>query len=229
MGYLPRRESELLTWAQHFDATLATSAGTYNLSAGQAAAFNALFTAFQNAYMTATNPPTRTTPAIAAKKTAKQAMVNGPGGIRELARLIQAAPSVTDQEKLDIGLPIHDTEPSPVPPPTIAPEIDFMMTGTRTIRIRLHNEKALNRKKPVGVKGALVFSYTGETPPADINLWKFETNTTKVIIEIQPPVTVTSGTTVWFTAFWYNPRAQSGPATTPVSTVVQYGGMAKAA
>ena len=38
-----------------------------------------------------------------------------------------------------------------------------------------------------------------------------------------------AGSTVWFTAFWRNPKDQSGPATTPVSTKVQWGGLSMAA
>lgn len=225
-SYLPYKDSALLDWARNFSEQITQSPASYGLTIPQAEAFGTLFTTYETAYNTAVAPETRTKGTIAAKNDAKKALKTD---ARNLVSIIQGVPTVTAQMKIDLGITVRDTEPTPIPPPTIAPEIDFMPTGTRTIRVRLHNEKTLNRRKPVGVQGALVFSYIGEVPPTDINLWKFETNTTKTLVEIDPPVTVTSGTQIWFTAFWYNPRAQSGPAATPVSTVVQYGGMAKAA
>jgi hypothetical protein len=43
--------------------------------------------------------------------------------IRSVARQIQANPEVTDNEKLQAGLPVHDTKPSPMPFPTGAPMV----------------------------------------------------------------------------------------------------------
>jgi hypothetical protein len=40
---------------------------------------------------------------------------------------------------------------------------------------------------------------------------------------------VDSGSTVWFTAFWRNRKDQAGPATTPVQTIMQFGGLSMAA
>lgn len=225
-SYLPAKDGALLDWGRNFSQLISQSPVSYGLTILQAESFGSLFSAYEAAYNTAVAPETRTKGSIAAKNTAKNAMK---ADARNLVSIIQGIPTVTPQMKIDLGVSVRDTEPTPILPPTVAPEIDFMPTGTRTIRIRLHNEKTLNRRKPDGVKGATLFSYIGATPPADFSNWKFEASTTKNVLEVEPPPTVSSGTQIWFTAFWFNPRTQSGPAATPVSTIVQYGGLSMAA
>ena len=56
----------------------------------------------------------------------------------------------------------------------------------------------------------------GATPPAELSAWKFEGNTGRTTIDVLFPTSVASGATVWFTAFWFNPRKQQGPACDPV-------------
>jgi hypothetical protein len=40
---------------------------------------------------------------------------------------------------------------------------------------------------------------------------------------------VVPGAKVWFTAFWFNGRKQSGLACAPVGTNIQFGGLSQAA
>ncbi len=228
-NYLPTREADLVTWANNFNTKIAATPTAYGMTAAQATAFATLHTAWNTAYATANDPLTRSPVNIDAKNNAKSAMIDGPGGIRELAAVAQAYPPITSDELKRLGLTVRDASPSPIPAPTVSPEIDFMPTGTRTIRIRLHNETVLHVRKPDGVKGATVFYHVGETPPAELKDWTFHTNTTKTTLDVDLPAGVASGSQVWFTAFWRNPRDQSGPATTPVSTVVQFGGLSMAA
>ncbi len=91
---------------------------------------------------------------------------------------------------------------------------------------RLHH--AASGGKPAGVSGASIFSYVEATAPSDISAWKFEGNTGKTAVVVFPNTTA-AGATVWLTAFWFNPRKQSGPACTPVSTNVQRGSVSMAA
>jgi len=228
-NFLPTRESELVTFSTNFNAKLAAGAATYGLSNTQASGYTVLHDAFAAAYQTANNPDTRSPSNIAAKNTAKENLIDGPGGIRELAAIVQAFPAITAEQLTELGLTVRDREPTPIPPPTVSPEMDFVPTGTRTIRIRLHNETVLNRRKPEGVKGATVFYHVGAAAPAELKDWTFHESTTRTVLDVNLPAEIAAGSQVWFTAFWFNPRSQSGPATTPVSTFVQYGGLSMAA
>ena len=220
MSFLPTREADLLTWSVNFNTLINADPVIYGLTLPQAAAYTEKHDAYAAAYQTAADPSTRTPSSIVAKREAKAALV---AEARALAKIIQAFPGTTDTMRSNLGLTVHDVDPSPVPPPTHSPEIDIVSAVMRTVKLRLHNDTSLGtRGKPQGVKGALVFSYVGPLPPApeDTHLWKFETNTTRTSVEVEFPSTVASGATVWFTAFWYNPRGESGPATPPVSAQI---------
>ena len=230
--YIPTPEAELVTWSTNFNTKIVAAPTTYGLTPAQATAYTALHTAYVTAYNTANAPLTRSPVNIEAKNTAKFNLIDGPpgsGAIRELAALVQAFPGITDAQLRELGLTVRDTQPTPIPPPEIAPEMDFVPTGTRTIRIRLHNETVLRRKKPEGVKGATVFYHVGETAPEQLSGWRFHESTTKTILNVDLPASVEPGRKVWFTAFWFNPRPQSGPACTPMSTFLQFGGLSMAA
>lgn len=154
-------------------------------------------------------------------------MVDGRGGIRDLAAIVQAAPGMTPARLSELGLTIRDREPSPIRAPGVAPEIDFIPTGMRAIRI--HNGSTLNRRKPEGVKGATILYHVGETAPEELSNWTYHESVTRTTLEVDLPASVAPGSKVWFTAFWFNPRPQAGPAATPVSTYLQFGGLSQIA
>ena len=86
------------------------------------------------------------------------------------------------------------------------------------------------RGKPLGVAGASVFSFVGPTAPAELAAWKFEGNTTRTRVDVLFPADTPPGSKIWVCAFWFNPRAQAGPTSAPVSTNLPGGtGLAQAA
>lgn len=217
-SYIPSRDAELLGFAQNFSTKISAAPTAYGLTLDQATAFDTLYSDFNTAYAALQNPTTKSPPYVAAKNTAKDAMINGTSGIRQLAALVQAHPGITDQQLIDLRLTVRDREPSPVLPPSFAPEIDLFPPVVRTVKFRLHNEQTIGRRgKPDGAIGATVFSYVGELPPAldDIAAWKFEFNTGNPVGEIEFPSSVPAGATVWITATWYNRRGEQSPATPP--------------
>ena len=135
-----------------------------------------------------------------------------------LAGVSQRWPGMTNPLRIELGLPPRDFEPTPIPPPGAAPGIVVKSAQGRTVKIRLIDVAQPTRLgKPAGVSGASVFSFVGATPPADLANWKFEGNTSRTGVDVLFPTSVASGATVWFTAFWFNPRKQQGPACDPVS------------
>jgi len=219
--YLPAKEAELVTWSNHFASLLTAGTGdNYGLTALQTAAFDNLNTAWVDAYNIANGNDTRTPSSIVAKDNAKRAMIEN---ARELARIIQANPGVTDQEKSDLGLTVRDTEPSPVPAPAYAPGISIVSAIGTQVEIRLHDVQNPEnvRGKPAGVAGAAVLTAFGSAPPllSDPSAWTWQGNTSRTITMIdfagQP-----SGTTAWITAVWYNAKAQTGPPTQPISVQI---------
>jgi hypothetical protein len=224
--FLPTREAELVVWSTNFNTLINATPTTYGLTEPQATGYETLHSAFDSAFQASQDPTTRTPANIVAKNTA---MNNLRTNARLLARIIQAAPAVTDEMKAGLGLTVRKTEPSPINPPTELPVLEVTERFGAVVRIKLHDGSGSRRGKPDGVQGASVFSYVGATPPADASGWKFEGNTTKTITEVEFPAGTAPGTTVYLTAFWYNPRGQSGPGCAPVSTNIAGGAVQQAA
>lgn len=230
MSYLPLTDSGLLNWSRNFQAELSLLADptTIGLTAANVTDYAAAQADYETKYSAANAPKSRGGAAVLAKNESKDALV---ALSRSFAMTITNFQGVTDEQRYDFGLTVRDSDPSPVPVPSLSPEIDLKPPVVRSVEVRLHNEASLERRgKPTGVRGALVFSYVGATPPAaaDTHLWKFELNTTRTTLELEFPSTVAPGATVWVTACWYNPRGESGPATPPVYTILP-GSLAAAA
>ncbi len=212
--FLPSRAADLVTWSTNFSTKITAAPTTFGLTAAQATAFAALHTAFATAFQTAQNPDTRSPTNIVAKD---QAMASLKANARQLAGIVQKFPATTDEQRSELGLTVPDVDPSPVPVPGSAPGLSVQTVSGRTVRIRLKDTANPDRRgKPAGVSGAAVFSYVGAQPPEDISAWKFEGNTSRTIIDVVFPVTVPPFSRVWLTAFWFNDRKQSGPATSPI-------------
>lgn len=228
--YLPTREADLNQWAKNFDEKITAAPTEYGLTAAQATAFNALYTAFTDAWGAANANSTRTPSVIVTKNDAKQALIDGDGGIRKLVKIIQAYPGTTDTERSDLGLTIPDTGPTPVPAPAEAPQLDVVARFNRTIKIRLHDASSpTSRGKPATVATATVFWAIGPAAPADMTGWTFYTNTGKTVVDVEFPDTVAAGAQVWITAFWSNAKGESGPACAAVGTFIDSAAGAAAA
>lgn len=225
--FLPTKDAELLAWSANFSELISGDPTLYGLTAGQATEYATLHAAFAAALETATEPSTRTRGAVAAKNDARTPLK---AMARELARITNAVPTITNQQRIDLGLNPRDNEPSPINPPTESPVLEVVSAVGRMMKVKLRGVNSERRGKPDGVDGATVFSFVGDAPPTDIAQWKFEGSTTRTIFTLEFPATVAAGAQVWLTAFWFNPRSQSGPACQPVSAFVAGGvGVSQAA
>ncbi len=224
--YLPSREADLRTWAKNFSDHVEEGPATYGVTVEQSSAMVNANDEFDDAYLKANDPTTRSPTSIQQKNTRKKELIVE---IRKLVAIIQAFPGTTDTMRRALGITVRDVDPTPEPVPATAPSIDVTAVDGYTIKIRLHGTESPRRGKPAGVQGAAVFSAVGDSAPTALSDWTFQGNTTRTDVTVQMPGSMAPGTKVWLTAFWYNRKAQSGPATTPTSTYVGYGGLSQAA
>jgi hypothetical protein len=220
----PSTDSGLLAWSLNFSTRISAAPVPLGLTAPQATAYATLHTNFSNA-LAACDPGERSKSLVSAKNIARTVLKTS---ARQLASIIQGQASVSDAQKIDLGLTVRHV-PMPVPPPSHAPGITVLATVGNTVRLRLFDAvDSARRGKPLGVDGASVFSHVGANPPTSVDDWKFEGVTGKTKIDILFPDSVAPGSRVWFTAFWFNTRKENGPPATPISTNLP-GGSAMAA
>jgi hypothetical protein len=218
-------DADVVAGSANFASLLATGFASYGITSVQQAAFAALNAALQSAYSAAVSPSTRTPGSVMAKNTAIR---NVRANAILLGKIISATPSVTDSQLVGLGL-LPRSGRTPVARPDSAPAIEVLSVRGNTVSLRLREGGDSSRRgKPVGVSGAAVYSFVGAVPPTDERGWTFEALTSRVKTDVEFPNRVAPGSRVWFTAFWFNQRKQSGPAATPVTTNLQ-GGAAMAA
>ena len=222
-SYLPASDSGLNDWALNFaNVTNNMDPLIIGLTVAEVAAYTSLQQDYGYKYTAAVDPATRGPATILAKNDAKKLLV---AESRKLAMAATNHPATTDAQRQSLGLTIRDNDPTPVPPPSTAPLIDILSVKSRRFELRLRDSVTSAKRKPTGVQGATLFSYVGEEAPASLSDWKFEASTTKTDIEIDIPVTVPPGSKVWYTAFWFNRKSESGPATNPVYGWTNNGGV----
>lgn len=219
--WLPSRDTALLPFAQSFSARVTAGAASLGFTPAEATALANLVTAYQSALSTALSPLTRTKTAVENKDLAKAQLV---ATIRSFARRIQANPAVTSTQKLEIGLPVHKTTPTPVPPPTTKPLLTIAGRGGNLgLTLRIADETTPDRRaKPRGVAGAEVYTYVpkeGEAPPEDLEQWRYE-GTARTGIFTADFNPADDGKMAYVRAVWVSTRGASGPVSGTVSARV---------
>jgi hypothetical protein len=220
--FLPARESDLLAWSRNFRDHIIADAPSFGLSIAQASQYSALHDAYQAGYSAANNPNSNTKAAITAKNEAKKALK---AEARALARIVQATPGVTDAQRGELGLTVHDPHLTPITRPSAPPEMYVLPSLGRTVRIRLRDKSSPDRLgRPLGTAGAVIMSYTGkpgETQPAtSMAKWTFRGIATRRTFDVNMDADVPAGAQVWIAAMWFNTRGQLGAPSTAQSVRV---------
>ena len=218
-SYMPATQADQYAWAVRLNNVLDTKAAAYGVPAATAALFSVVVGHLVAAYAAAGDPSTRTRGSVAAKNNAFAAMKAAAKGI---VSIIQGTAGVTDQMKIDAGLTVRKTKPTPKPVPAAAPAITVTAVNGRTVTIQLRHGLS-KRAKPANVASATILTSTGAAKPLSAGDFQFNQNTTLTTADVTFGPSET-GDTVWITAFWSNNRGESGPAATPVSVSLPAGG-----
>src|SRR3954451_9516140 len=213
-SFLPNSDAALLAWSANFSALISAGPVPLGLTSAMATSYATLHADFATK-LAAVDPGVRNKMAVSAKNASRLALKNS---ARLLASIINGQATVTDAQKIELGLTVR-AHPAPVPPPAHFPQVVVKSVTGRMASLLLVDASTPGRRgKPVGVLGASLFSHVGATPPTDLADWKFEGNTGRTKFDVTFPSDTAPGAMVWLTAFWFNPRKQSGPACPPVCT-----------
>ena len=224
--FIPSTDAGKLAWTSNYATLVSAGPIPLGLTAGIATLLATKQALFASTMAAAIDPSTRGKATVFAKNAARKDLI---AYCRLTARTISGNMSVTNATRLALGLTVPQAVIGPIPVPATAPDIDVVSVIGRTVKLRLHDSTSgTKRGKPAGVAGASVFSFVGAAAPSDSTLWEFEGNVTRTTFDVVFADSVASGAQVWFTAFWYNPRANKGPGSPAVGTNIQ-GGAAMAA
>jgi hypothetical protein len=222
--YLPKTDGGLRDWTRNFSNLITANPSTYGLMASDAAAIAGVVDAYAEALTRATDPTTKTQGAVAAKDSAKAAMV---AVVRRYAQVIKMNDGVTNEEKIDLGLNIDDTQPSPVPAPTTQPICSIVGATPLQHTLRFADSATpTKRAKPEGVVGLELYYFIGENPPVSPDAPTPAGTSTKFYgLATREPFAVKLnaadvGQMITYYCRWVTRTGRTGPWSTPVAMTV---------
>lgn len=158
-NYIPAKDADFAAWLLNFATLIAAGPTTYGLIAGDATIISAANTAFQDAYTVATTPATRTSAAIAQKDSAR---ASATATVRPYAVQISLNSGVDDMDKVEVGVTVRKTTPTPIPPPTTQPVLILVQQNPGALTLGYRDITTPNAKaKPFGAIGIELWTSLG--------------------------------------------------------------------
>lgn len=216
-SYIPTRDVDLGPWADNFRDLIVAAPATYGLQASDGVAITTVVNAWDAAYAAAINPATRTPATVAAKDSAKGAMLPN---LRFYAQTVKLNQGVTNENKIALGIHINDAGPTPVPVPTTAPALtlDSQRHLSMTLRARDQSTPTSNAK-PFGVIGGEIATTIGAAITTDPNAALFTRIQTKTPFTLEfTPGDVGKVCTIWNR--WFNRKGELGPWSNALSQTI---------
>ncbi|MDR1199298.1 MAG: hypothetical protein LBK94_09885, partial [Prevotellaceae bacterium] len=87
--------------------------------------------------------------------------------VRTLAGFRLKNPIITDAERIDMGLHVHDTTPTTIDVPKTRPELAIEVVDFRRLKVSFQDQGSKSKAKPYGVDGAVIIWAVLDAPPAD--------------------------------------------------------------
>lgn len=210
----PLYDAYLYNWK-----TLLTAAPTdFGMSASDATAISTAYTDWHAAYLLVTDPGTRTQVTVAAKNYQKALSLIL---LRQQYNIIKANPSVSNENKVAIGIRLNDPVPTPIPPPTTVPVLTIRNAAPYThIMDWADSDTPTTRRKPAGATGCVIMRAVGLAPatlPSQAT-WEGMFARVPVLMSSFNPADV--GKWATYFARWVNAKGEEGPWAAPVSQII---------
>jgi hypothetical protein len=173
--------------------------------------------AYQEKYKISEDPTTRTSAHILARQEARKEYQLALRAF--FSGYVIHNPNVTDEDRRIMGLTVHDTKPTPVPPPATEPEATYKMPSPGVVEIDFRNKDEKGHAKLYGIHGAETVWGVLDVAPVDWSELPHSAFAT------HSPLRLTfsgheRGKTLYFAVRWENTRGEKGPWTDILSAIV---------
>lgn len=215
--YIPARDGDFNIWINNYSTLITAGPVPYGLTSTQATALAGLTSTWNTAYAAATSGATRGPMSVNAKDVAR---ANVQQYARELAIIIQATTTVTEEQKTALVITVRKTNRTPIPPPTTNPLLNIIAATPLQHTLRYADQLTPDsRSRPFGV-AALKLRVEIEpigTPPTGI--------AAQTLILTRNPVAVdflsgNVGKVAYYTGVWINGKGEEGPVSVTTSGVI---------
>lgn len=181
--YIPPSDAGFSGWLLNFSTLISATPTAYGLTVANATTIGAQNTAYQQAYLTAIDPSTRT-PAAVANKDAIKALALAT--VRPFAMQINASAGISDLQRSELGLTIRKTVPTPVPSPTATPGLALINLVPGIVNVRTFDTAAPTSKaKPYGSSAVEIFASVGTVFATDPSQASYHNGYSKSPVALQ--------------------------------------------
>jgi len=215
--YIPSKDADLADWSNNFSTLITAAPTTYGLVAGDATNISDVVDPFLAAYAIIVVPATKTVVTVADKNTTKFAMLSV---VRGYAQRVAVNPGVSDSDKIALGLNLHGTPPTPVPPPTTIPLLSLLGATPLNFTLRYADELTPDkRSKPFGAVRLDTFVKIDTAPKVDPEDSLYYGGFTKQPAFVTfAPEDAGKYATIW--GRWATRKGDVGPWSAPVSQII---------
>jgi hypothetical protein len=206
--YLPGNDRTFLAWVVNFLKHLNLILSRVGFPQTVYQALTTLCNDFEQKLEIADEPATRTKTSVQQKNDSRKALEKD---VRQSVKEYLANNHlVTNGDRDDLGLPIHDVKPTPTPVPKDMPvgEVDTSKHQQHSVHVKTGT--LTGKAKPPKVHGFEVWRKVGGDPPASDAEWMYVNFSSRSPLLIDYPQTEV-GKTAYYRFRWVNSRNQPGP------------------
>jgi hypothetical protein len=216
--YLPRKDRDFLVWIINLLKYLAPILGRVGLPPERYQKLEAERDDFAQKLAVTEEPSTCTAVAVEAKNAARKLLETD---VRiDVKGYITYNPTMTDDDRKALGLPIHKSGRTPSPVATTYPDFDVNSGTIRRLGVEFYDQgQKKSKAKPAGQHGAEIRWAISDTPIVDVAELihsSFDTRT-PFTLEFQGHE---RGKTVYFCLCWENNVGVKGPWSEIVSAII---------
>jgi hypothetical protein len=214
--YIPQGDDTFLQWIRNLIAYVLLHAERMAIPAGAIGVLQPLLAEFETAFEKMADPnhgkldTQRKNETRDALKTATRAFVMG---------YITYNPNVTDDDRREMGTPIHSKTHTPAPIPKERPIIDTVAVDNRQIAVDIREISGDKRGKPAGMHGVeILLEVRDDAPPLAEDL-RHSTFTTRMRM-VHTFTEAERGKRVYFVARWESNSNKKGPWSDIISAII---------
>lgn len=204
---IPPKDADFLEWAKNLVAYVTAHADDWGISEEQVAALNSLLTEFQRDYA-ALQEPNHGSTDVYRKNEARKALEAGARDfVNEYLRFNSA---VSDEDRLNMGIPPRSASHTPQPPPATHPGCRADTSELRQVGLVFWDNGSSKRGKPENAHGAEIGWGVLDEPPVSVSGMThsaFATKSPHVLLFDESE----RGKRVYYCLRWENMKGEKGP------------------
>jgi hypothetical protein len=215
-NYIPESDAGFNSWQVNLMSNVASRAPRLNIPLDEVAAVQTKQSRWTTAYAAVLNPATCTKGAVTEKQEARK---DYEAALRRLVRTyLTYNPALSDQDREDMGLPIHKTTHTDAPVATTIPYVVVILNLIRHLRFDFSGSEG-SKAKPEGQHGMELAARIGGEKPAGVH------ELTRSYFDTHTPLTIEfteadRGQTFWYAVRWENTTGEKGPWSEIMSAVI---------